>query len=79
MNEDQLNIGGSFFSLFNFEKVIMILFGITVLILLAKAVIYFADRITKYYPSRRLLVAQIKTVINFCLYIFGTFVLFIGI
>ncbi len=79
MDNVQLDQVSQFFELFAFQKVFTFAVSIILLVFFVKAIGYFADKIEKAIPARRLLISQIETVISFFSYIFGINFLFFSI
>ncbi|MCB0357747.1 MAG: mechanosensitive ion channel, partial [Bdellovibrionales bacterium] len=79
MDNVQLDQISQFFRLFNIQKILLFLVSILILIGLVKLFGLLADRIEKAFPSRRLLISQIETILSFFSYIFGVNILFFSI
>lgn len=79
MNNLQIDQFGQFFALFNFQKILLFLFSLLVLFGLVKIISFLADKVEKTFPSRRLFISQIETVLSFFSYIFGVNFLFFTI
>lgn len=79
MDNSQLDQISQFFQLFNIQKILLFLLSIAVLFGLVRLFSLVADRIERAFPSRRLLVSQIETIISFFSYIFGINFLFFSI
>ena len=79
MNNESFEQISQFANLFKFEKVFTFLLGVAVLIAVVRAVTFFADKLEKSFPARRLLISQIVTIFSFFAYIFGINVLFFAI
>lgn len=57
--------------LFQYERVLLLLLGLLLLVVLVKLVNISASRIYQRFPSRRIIVLQFTTIIVFIIYIFG--------
>jgi small-conductance mechanosensitive channel len=79
MNENQVGQAADFLSLFQIDKVMLMLVGVVVLAVLARLVTRLAASLNKKLPSQRLLIAQSASVISFVIYIFGGIFLFYGV
>ena len=79
MNEADLNQIGQFASLFQSEKIGLFLLGMATLVGFVKLLKFISQPIYQAFPSRRLLISQILTVVNFLAYIFGTSFLFFAV
>jgi small-conductance mechanosensitive channel len=79
MNDASLTLIEQTAQLFQPDRILMLIFGIVCLVLLAKGVTYTTQALYHYLPSRRLLVSQIGTSLNFFIYIFGGLFLFYSI
>jgi len=72
MEQNEINIQAAIFEILQFDRLMALFVGIGVIILLAKFVRQMSQKLQKNWPSRRLIVLQIATVLNFILYIGGT-------
>lgn len=68
-----------FTELFRFERIVLLLLGIALLIIFVKTLERFANYIYTKLPSRRLFISQVVTSISFMLYIFGGAFLFYAV
>ncbi|HAG92268.1 MAG TPA: mechanosensitive ion channel protein [Bdellovibrionales bacterium] len=65
--------------LFGFQKILFLIIGFGALILILRGLSHFAGSLNQRFPSRRILISQILTILNFSVYIFGSFALVFGI
>ncbi len=72
---DELNQLSQIAQLFKIEKILGLIIGIVALSFLVKILNHFSKNIQSQFPTKRLIILQITTVMSFCLYIFGTMVL----
>lgn len=79
MNEQDVGNIGSILDVLSFTKVFLLLVGLVILGLAVKFITTIGGRLHKRIPSRRLLIAQIVTMISFAIYILGGGYLFYGI
>lgn len=79
MDNAQMDQLGQFFQLFNLQKIVLFVLSLVALIFMVKVVNYLSDKIEKMFPSRRLVVSQIETIITFFSYIVGVNFLFFSI
>ena len=79
MDNAQMDQLGQFFQLFNLQKIVLFVLSLVALIFMVKVVNYLSDKIEKMFPSRRLMVSQIETIITFFSYIVGVNFLFFSI
>jgi small-conductance mechanosensitive channel len=79
MNEITIDSIENISGLFSFSKVLVLLLGIIVLGLAAKAVAQFGQKVHARFPSKRLLVAQIITILSFLIYMVGGAYVFFGV
>jgi small-conductance mechanosensitive channel len=68
-----------FFKLFEFKKVILLIFGFFIIGQLSNQITRLSEALQKRFTSRRLLILKITTVLTFSLYIVGTVFLFYSI
>lgn len=66
-------------SLFKIEKILWMILAFILLFFIAKKINQFLKKLIEHMPSSRLLLLQIITVTNFCIYIFGSFAIIYGI
>ena len=66
-------------NLFEFKKILWMALAFLLLFFLAKKLNQFFQSMISKMPSNRLLLLQLITVANFCLYIFGSFAIIYGI
>lgn len=71
MNDLDLSKTGDIVELFTITKMIFLLVGIVTLGFVARAASSFGSKFHKRFPSQRLLVAQVVTILSFLLYIGG--------
>lgn len=76
MNETDIESLGHAFDLFSPTKVALLVIGILVLGLLAKAINSVGEKMEERLPSQRLLIAQVVTIASFFIYILGGLYLF---
>lgn len=79
MNDANLTLIEQTAQLFRPDRILMLIFGIVCLVLLVKGVTYVTQALYRHLPSRRLLVSQIGTSLNFLIYIFGGLFLFYAV
>lgn len=79
MNDSSLTLVEQIAQLFQPDRILLLIFGIVCLVLLVKGVTYASQALYRYLPSRRLLVSQVGTSLNFMIYIFGGLFLFYAI
>ncbi|MBK9131862.1 MAG: mechanosensitive ion channel [Gammaproteobacteria bacterium] len=79
MNDANLTLIEQTAQLFRPDRILMLLFGIACLVLLVKGITYVTQTLYRHLPSRRLLVSQIGTSLNFLIYIFGGLFLFYAV
>lgn len=79
MNENDLGNVTGVVEVFSVAKVTLLLFGIIVLGISVKLVSSMGQRLHDRIPSKRLLIAQLITVISFIIYIVGGGYLFYGV
>ncbi|MCB0342611.1 MAG: mechanosensitive ion channel [Bdellovibrionales bacterium] len=79
MDNSQFDQVSQFFNLFDIEKVALFLMSLFVLVGIVKIINYVAGLVERAFPSRRLLVSQLETIISFFTYIFGINILFFAI
>jgi len=79
MNENDLGNVTNVVEVFSVAKVTLLLFGIIVLGISVKLISSMGKRLHDRIPSKRLLIAQLITVISFIIYIIGGGYLFYGI
>lgn len=79
MNDANLSLIEQTAQLFRPDRILMLLFGIACLVLLVKGITYVTQTLYRHLPSRRLLVSQIGTSLNFLIYIFGGLFLFYAV
>lgn len=72
MNNENLDQTFEVLSLFQFEKIILFIIGLAILIGTVNLLSRFSSSMEKSFSTRRLLISQIYTIISFILYIFGT-------
>lgn len=71
MNEHDINQIFDAAKLFEFWRIVLLFGGIGVLAAIAGALSRIANNVSEHLPSRRLLILQIVTVLDFSIYIFG--------
>lgn len=79
MNDPDIGNIASFVEVLSFSKVTLLLVGVIILGIAVKFVAGMGKTLNAKMPSRRLLIAQIVTIISFVVYIFGGTYLFYGI
>ena len=79
MDNGQIDQISQFFQLFDLNKIFLFLMSLVLLVAFVKVVGYVADKIEKTFPSRRILISQVETIISFFSYIFGINFLFFSI
>lgn len=76
MDDKTLDTAFHVFDIFNFTKLTLLIFGIVILVMVARAIGNFGGVLNRRIPSKRLLIAQVITVISFLVYIGGGGLLF---
>ena len=73
--ENKTEVGGAdaFFELIDPQKILAIVIGFIAIALLVRIINGITKKIQNGYPSYRLLALQIATILNFSIYILGTF------
>jgi small-conductance mechanosensitive channel len=71
MNETDISAVPELLNIFRLERIFLLLLSIGLLVLLVKAIKHFSGSLYKRFPSRRLIISQIVTSLNFFLYIVG--------
>ncbi|MCB0422509.1 MAG: mechanosensitive ion channel, partial [Bdellovibrionales bacterium] len=79
MDNNQLDQVAQFFELFDVQKILLFLVSLFFLVGIVRVISIFADKLEKTFPSRRLLISQLETILSFFLYIFGINILFFSI
>ncbi|MBS1983528.1 MAG: mechanosensitive ion channel [Bdellovibrionales bacterium] len=79
MNDANLDQVASIAGLFSFSKLFFLLLGVTLLGVVARVVANFGTKVHGRYPSKRLLIAQVVTVLSFLIYILGGGYIFFGV
>lgn len=79
MNEDNLGSAIDIFEVFSFSKMVFLIFGLVCLGIAVKFVATIGVRLHNRMPSRRLLIAQVITMISFAVYILGGIYVFYGV
>lgn len=79
MNDTAITNAAGIFEVFNFTKVLLLIFGVVSLGITVKFIVSLGSKLNRRIPSRRLLIAQIVTIISFAIYILGGGYLFYGI
>lgn len=71
MNSSELDNLIQMGSIFQMDKIVLLLLSIIGLVLLVKALKYLGEAIYRRLPSRRMLISQVVTVTSFMIYVFG--------
>jgi small-conductance mechanosensitive channel len=79
MNESDVSSVSGVIDVFSVAKITALLFGVIVLGIAAKFVSTLGVGFHKRIPSRRLLIAQVVTIVSFAIYILGGGYLFYGV
>jgi len=80
MNEHDVNQILDAAKLFEFWRIVLLFGGIGILVSIAGAFNRIASNISEHLPSKRLIILQIVTVLEFCIYIFGgAFLIYIAL
>jgi small-conductance mechanosensitive channel len=79
MNDNGLNRIFELSGLFRFDRIFLLVVALFGLVIVVKLIERLADSIYARIPSRRMLLSQIVTVVNFLIYIVGGALLFYGI
>jgi len=75
MDESQLNQTLEVMKLFEWQRVFFLLVGLVILVYVARLVSRFSRQLYANFPSKRLVILQVATVLTFALYIVGSTVL----
>ncbi|PIS09809.1 MAG: mechanosensitive ion channel protein [Bdellovibrio sp. CG10_big_fil_rev_8_21_14_0_10_47_8] len=79
MNSMDVSGAADVFDVLSFTKITLLIFGLVCLGIAAKFVSSIGLRLNRRIPSRRLLIAQIVTMVSFFIYIFGGGYVFYGV
>lgn len=79
MNEHDLSSASNLISVFSFTKISLLILGLVALTIAVKFISSLGIGLNKRIPSKRLLIAQVITIISFSVYIFGASYLVYGI
>ena len=79
MNETDLSLLPRLLNIFQLDRIFLLLLSLALLVLLVKAIKHFSGSLYKRFPSRRLIISQTVTSLNFFLYIVGGALLVYGI
>lgn len=79
MNETDLNQITEMSTLFQLDRVFLLLLALGCLVLFVKGISHMADSLYQRIPRRRILISQVATTLNFSIYIFGGPFLFYAI
>lgn len=79
MNDQDLSNASNLLSVFSFTKISLLLLGLVVLTIAVKFISTLGTGLNKRLPSKRLLIAQVITIVSFSVYIFGASYLVYGI
>ena len=79
MDSSQLDQISQFLQIFNFQKIFLFILSLIILVGFVKLINLISDKAEKTFPSRRLAISQIETILSFFSYIFGVNFLFFSI
>ncbi len=79
MNETNVESLSEVFELFSVTKIALVILGVLILGILAKAVNSAGEKLEMRLPSQRLVIAQFVTIISFLIYILGGVYLLYGV
>jgi len=79
MNESDLNQITEMATLFQLDRILLLVLALLALVLIVKAITNMADSLYRRIPRRRILISQVATTLNFSIYIFGGPFLFYAI
>ena len=79
MNETDISQLSELLNIFRLDRIFLLLLSLALLVLLVKAIKHFSASLYRKFPSRRLIISQIVTSLNFFLYIVGGTLLVYGI
>lgn len=71
MNESQLNQIGQIAELIRFDRILLLVIGLTFLFFVSKSLFRLGENLGKRFNNKRLLILQITTILSFLLYIGG--------
>lgn len=71
MNEPDITQLSGLVKIFQFDRILLLVLSIILLVLIVKAIKRFADSFYLKFPSRRLVISQVVTSLNFFIYIVG--------
>jgi small-conductance mechanosensitive channel len=71
MNEPDISQLSGLVSVFQFDRILLLVLSIVLLVLLVKGIKHFTGSLYQKYPSRRLVISQVVTSLNFFIYILG--------
>ena len=71
MNESNLNQITEMATLFQLDRVFLLVFALLCLVLFVKGITKLSDSLYRRIPRRRILISQVATTLNFSIYIFG--------
>jgi len=78
MEAKELDQISAFFDLLKPGKVVVLLIGLFVIVKLVRLMQDWSENLGVKFPSRRLFILQVSTILSFSLYIFGGIALFMG-
>lgn len=81
MSMDSVSLGylTALSDFFNAEKILLLVLCIALLLFASKAIKVFSDHLRRKLPSRRILIAQVTTILNFFIHLGGSFYIFYGV
>lgn len=81
MSMDSVSLGylTALSDFFNAEKILLLFLCIALLLFASKAIKVFSDHLRQKLPSRRILIAQVTTILNFFIHLGGSFYIFYGV
>lgn len=71
MNDSQLNQIGQIAALIRFDRIVLLVIGLTILFFLSKSLFRLGEKLGARFNNRRLLILQVTTILSFLLYIAG--------
>ena len=72
MDNSKFNSALEVMKLFEWQRIAFLIVGIMILVYLSRFLGRFSKKLYENFPSKRLLILQVVTIVTFALYIFGT-------
>jgi len=79
METNELDKVAEILSLFRLERIFLLVLGFFIMVAVVRFLNRGAQHLYKQFPTRRLLILQIVTMLGFALYIFGTIILLFSV